>query len=112
MRFRSSAMPVPMATQDRGSSASCTGSSVSSMTQVVNPFNNDPPPVMMMPFDIISADSSGGVFSNVNLTVSIITETASRNASRISREERVKVLGKPVIMSRPRTGILFSFSKG
>lgn len=55
-----------------------------------------------IPLSIISADNSGGVFSSVPFTASIIAATVSASASLISSGVISIVLGSPVTKSRPR----------
>ena len=49
-----------------------------------------------MPFDMMSAASSGGVLSRVTFTASTIAATGSSIASRISAVDTTIVFGKPV----------------
>ena len=62
----SKALPVPIATHDKGSSAIVTGKPVSWEINLSIFFNKAPPPVSTKPISIKSADSSGGVFSNAS----------------------------------------------
>ncbi len=80
----SNALPVPIATQSNGSSATRTGIFVSSLITLSKLRSNAPPPVNTMPRSIMSAANSGGVFSNVFLTDSTMASTVSFNASAIS----------------------------
>src|SRR5438552_2691055 len=57
----SSALPEPRTTQVSGSSATITGSPVSSMSRRSRSRKSAPPPVSTMPFSAMSAPSSGGV---------------------------------------------------
>src|SRR5690625_3956717 len=98
----SSDFPVPIATQSNGFSATKTGISVSSLITVLKFFNNAPPPESTIPLSIISADNSGGVFSNVTFIASTIFSTSSSRAVVISLDVIVIVLGKPVKRSHPR----------
>ena len=59
----SKALPVPTATQDKGSSAIVTGNPVSLEINLSMFLNNAPPPVRTNPISTKSADNSGGVFS-------------------------------------------------
>ena len=52
---------------------------------------------------MMSAASSGGVLSSVDLIASMIWATGSSSAVRISSEVRTTVFGSPLIRSRPRT---------
>ena len=52
---------------------------------------------------MMSAASSGGVLSSVDLIASMICATGSSSAWRTSSLERITVFGSPVSMSRPRT---------
>src|SRR3954466_3383130 len=56
-----------------------------------------------MPRSMMSAASSGGVLSSVDLIASMICETGSSSARRTSSELRTTVFGRPVSMSRPLT---------
>ena len=68
----SRALPAPKTTQSKGASAICTGIFVSLFINVSKPLNRAPPPASIIPFSMMSAASSGGVFSNVVLIDSII----------------------------------------
>ena len=57
---------------------------------------------------MMSAASSGGVLSSVDLIASTIWETGSSSARRISSEVITTVFGRPVSMSRPRTSAWIS----
>jgi hypothetical protein len=61
---------------------------------------------------IISAASSGGVFSRVDFIASIIEETGSFSASLISAEDTVMILGSPLIRSLPFMSFVLSSSSG
>src|SRR5437763_9663251 len=52
---------------------------------------------------MMSAASSGGVLSSVDLIASMIWLTGSSSARRTSSLDRITVFGRPVSMSRPRT---------
>src|SRR5208337_4381663 len=52
--------PVPLATAERGSSATVTGSPVLSLSSRSMPRRSDPPPAMTKPRSTRSAESSGG----------------------------------------------------
>ena len=79
----------------------CTGMLVSALINLSNPFNKAPPPASIIPFSIISAASSGGVFSNVVLIDSMIAYTGSFKASLTCSSVIVTTFGSPVIISRP-----------
>ena len=66
-----------------------------------NPSNKAPPPVKRIPFSIISAANSGGVFSNTAFTASTIKVTGSCNACRISSVVISTSSGKPVTKFLP-----------
>src|SRR5690606_27483762 len=59
LSMRSSARPQPRTTQVSGSSATSTGSPVSSISSRSRSRNKAPPPVSMMPRSVISAPISG-----------------------------------------------------
>ena len=61
-----------------------------------------------MPRSMMSAASSGGVLSSVDLIASTICETGSSSARRISSDVMITVFGSPVSMSRPRTSAWIS----
>src|SRR5690606_35199208 len=71
----SSARPVPIATQSKAFSAIWTGIPVSLLNNLSILRNNAPPPVKTIPRSIISAASSGGLFSSVIFTASTIATT-------------------------------------
>jgi hypothetical protein len=52
---------------------------------------------------MMSAASSGGVLSSVDLIASTIWVTGPSRARRTSSLLRITVFGRPVSMSRPRT---------
>src|SRR5699024_1700393 len=101
-----------IATQSNVFSATKTGISVSSLITALKFFNNAPPPERTIPLSIISADNSGGVFSNVTFIASTIFSTSSSKAVVISLDVIVIVLGKPVKRSRPRISISSISSTG
>src|SRR5690554_1521272 len=68
------AMPVPLATALRGSSATCTGSLVFRAMRLSSPRSSDPPPAIYIPVRKISAASSGGVISSAFKTAASIFE--------------------------------------
>src|SRR3954451_7479800 len=61
---------------------------------------------------MMSAASSGGVLSSVDLIASMICVTGSSSACRTSSLERITVFGSPVSMSRPRTSACTSSFSG
>ena len=61
-----------------------------------------------MPFSIISAESSGGVFSNVIFIASTIVSIDSAIAAFTWCVLIVNCLGNPVLKSRPLTFISFN----
>ncbi|MNV56410.1 hypothetical protein D3C71_1486930 [compost metagenome] len=103
---------MPTATQSSGFSATMTGMPVSRARSLSRLRSSAPPPVSTMPRSIMSAASSGGHFSRVTLTASIMAFTVSFSASEISSEVMVSVLGRPVTRSRPRISIVSAFSSG
>ncbi|EJW96744.1 hypothetical protein EVA_15150 [gut metagenome] len=82
----SSAIPHPLTTQLRGSSATWTGRPVSSIRSRSRSRKSAPPPVSIKPCSAMSAPSSGGVFSRAFLTATTIWFVGSAKASRISLE--------------------------
>ena len=62
----SSALPVPIATHDKGSSAIETGKPVSLVINLSKFFNYAPPPANTKPISTKSADNSGGVCSSAS----------------------------------------------
>ena len=74
---------------------------VFSSISLSNPSINEPPPVINIPFSIISAANSGGVFSNTDFTLSTIIDTGSINASLNSSVEIITSPGKPAIKFLP-----------
>ena len=92
---------MPIATHVTGSSAILTGMPMHFAISLSSPFSNPPPPVRTIPLSIISAESSGGVFSRTLLTESIIALNGSSRASLISSEFIVMVFGRPLIRSLP-----------
>ena len=54
-----------------------------------------PPPASTIPRSMMSAASSGGVLSSVDLIASMICETGSSSARRISSDEMITVFGRP-----------------
>src|SRR5439155_639721 len=101
----SSALPQPRTTQVSGSSATTTGSPVSSISSRSMSRNSAPPPVSTMPRSAISAPSSGGVRSSALFTAETILFNGSVSASRISFDETVKLRGMPSARLRPLTSI-------
>ena len=73
----STQMPVPNTTQASASSLTNTGMPVSLLISLSKLRNREEPPVMMMPWSIISDASSGGVLSRVLRTASTIFATGS-----------------------------------
>ena len=80
----SNVFAVPLTTQSNGSSATYTGISVFIDINLSISFIKAPPPASTIPFAIISEASSGGVFSNVTLTISTILFIDSDIACPIS----------------------------
>src|ERR1019366_6599237 len=74
--------PVPLATAERGSSATVTGSPVLSLSSLSMPRRSDPPPAITNPRSTRSAESSGGQRSSVVRTASTTAATVSERASR------------------------------
>ena len=66
----------------------------------------------MMPLVDTSATSSGGVRSRTAWMLSRIRSVGSSNASIISAEDTVMVLGRPVSRHRPFTSMNASSSLG
>src|ERR671935_658391 len=95
--------PEPTATQVSGLSARCTGIWVSWRRRSSRFVSRLPPPARTMPRSMMSAASSGGVLSSVDLIASMIWLTGPSSAWRISSLLRITVLGRPVSMSRPLT---------
>src|SRR6185312_6213333 len=95
--------PPPRATQVRGSSATTTGSPVSSVRSLSMSRSNAPPPVSTMPRSATSAPSSGGVCSSACLTALTMFCSGSCSASRISLLFSVKLRGTPSERLRPLT---------
>ena len=69
----SNVFPVPLTTQSNGSVAIYTGISVFSLNNLSKFCIKAPPPANTIPFYAISDASSGGVFSSVAFTTSIIS---------------------------------------
>src|SRR5664280_3285941 len=76
--------PPPRATQVSGSSATTTGSPVSSISNLSTSRSSAPPPVRTMPRSATSAPSSGGVCARACLTALTMPCKGSCSASRIS----------------------------
>lgn len=98
--------PVPAATT---SIASCTVNVLTPVFCSINasiPCSMAPPPVRTIPRSMISAASSGGVFSRTPWTVSTICQVVSRKAVRISSEVSVATFGSPVMIFLPLTSIV------
>ncbi|MNN62833.1 hypothetical protein D3C81_1781650 [compost metagenome] len=107
----SNALPVPIATQSSGFSATITGIPVSLANSLSRLRSSAPPPVNTIPRSIMSAANSGGHFSSVTFTASTIAPTVSLSASEISSDVMVSVFGSPVTRSRPRISIVSTFSR-
>ena len=73
---------------------------------------NAPPPAKYIPFSTKSAASSGGVFSNVCFTVSIIFAIDSLIASIICDDLIIIFLGNPDTKSLPLISICISVING
>ena len=95
-----------------GSRATTMGIPVSSCSRASSPCRRAPPPVRTMPCSMMSAASSGGVLSRVTLTASMMADTGSSMALRISSVETTTVFGSPVTRSRPRISACNSSSSG
>src|SRR5918992_4073323 len=67
------------------------------------PARRAPPPARTIPRSMMSAASSGGVLSSVDLIASMIWLTDSSIARRISSDVSTTVFGRPLRRSRPRT---------
>ena len=100
----SKALPVPTATQDNGSSATCTGKPVSFENLLSIFFNKAPPPVKVRPISTRSADNSGGVFYKASFIALTISFNISFNASAVSSSVIFTSLGVPDLKSLPFTG--------
>ena len=87
--------PEPTATHVSGLSARCTGICVSWRSRSSRPCSSAPPPASTMPRSMMSAASSGGVLSSVDLIASMIWETGSSSARRTSSDEMTTVFGRP-----------------
>ena len=68
-------MPVPRATQVKGSSAIETGSPVVTLIASSRRWSKAPPPVSIIPLSTISAASSGGITSSALFIASLAAET-------------------------------------
>src|SRR5208282_909564 len=97
----SSALPAPITTAVSGSSASVTGSPVSSRSSTSRLRSSAPPPASTMPLSTMSDASSGGVRSSAIRTDSTTWRTGSISASRISSSVISIILGTPATRSRP-----------
>ena len=100
----SNALPVPIATHVKGSSAIWTGSPVSLENLLSIFFNKAPPPVKVKPISTKSADNSGGVFSNASFMPSTIYFKIPLKASDESSSVILTSLGVPDLKSLPLTG--------
>ena len=65
-----------------------------------------------MPRSMMSEASSGGVRSSVSFTASMICDSGSSSAARISSLVSTTVFGSPETMSRPRISACTSSSMG
>ena len=101
-----------MATAIRGSSASITGSPVTSRNSTSRFRSSDPPPTSTMPFSTMSAASSVGVRSRAIFTLSTTALTGSESASSTSSDLISRVFGTPATRSRPFTSIDSGSSTG
>lgn len=79
--------PVPTATQSIGFSATNTGTFNSCISNWSIPCNKAPPPVMHTPRSIISADSSGGVFSRTFLLIERLMKPIHVRLFRFQKNE-------------------------
>ncbi len=102
------ALPVPSATALSGSSATWTGRPVSSFRRLSSPLSSAPPPASVSPRSTRSAASSGGHRSRVVRTASMMDDSGSAMASRISSDEIFIVLGRPATRSLPLTSMVSS----
>ena len=100
--------PVPLATQSKGSSATKQGTPIDRTISSSRLRSKAPPPDIIIPLSIISADSSGGVSLKTALTTWIISDNLSEIASQTSLEEILMFWGSPEIKSLPRISISLS----
>ena len=92
-------LPVPFATQSKGLSAIYVGISVFCDIKASMFFIKAPPPANVIPLSTISDANSGGVFSNVALTKSIIFSISGAIAAWTSVAVIVLFSGNPVVNS-------------
>ena len=86
-------MPVPRATQVKGSSAIETGSPVVTLIASSRRWSKAPPPVSMMPLSTISAANSGGTTSSALFKAVMIWDNESDKASATCLSEITTSLG-------------------
>ncbi|CDA79651.1 putative uncharacterized protein [Clostridium sp. CAG:242] len=108
----SRSLPVPAATQSSGFSATCTGIPVSLEISWSSPRSSAPPPVRVIPWSMMSADSSGGVRSRVVRIASSTDMTESASASRTSSGCSIMFFGRPSTRFLPLISIGCSSSYG
>src|SRR3984893_15495029 len=102
----SSTLPAPITTAVSGSSASVTGSPVSSRSRTSRLRSSAPPPASTIPLSTMSDASSGGVRSSAIRTDSTTWRTGSISTSRISSSKIWIILGTPATRSRPLISIV------